>query len=318
MRVLIAPLNWGLGHATRCIPLVNRYLEAGDEVVLGGDGAGLVRLHQAFPSLRTVPLAPLNLRYSAGKRQVWAMIKALPQLIRWAIADHYMLQALQQREAFDLVVSDNRFGLWLDRSMPHPAKQVYITHQLTVFLPHPYRWLEPLVRHWHAKIANHYDEVWVPDYADAPGLSGEMGHPVNHSYRHVRYIGPLSRMAIYRNETPDARYDTVCVISGLEPHRTVLEKTVITRYESKGEKLLVVEGKVNQPLTSISQGNITVVSRMEDRQLAAALLGATRIISRSGYSSVMDMEALSVRHKVEWHPTPGQPEQERLERLLRH
>ena len=37
-RVLIAPLNWGIGHATRCIPIIKRLLEAGKEVIVAADG----------------------------------------------------------------------------------------------------------------------------------------------------------------------------------------------------------------------------------------------------------------------------------------
>ena len=104
MKILVAPLNWGLGHASRCVPLVQRFLDEGHEVILGGDGESLTLLRRHFPKLRYTYLASLNLRYSAGKRQVWAMIKALPKIIRWAIQDHQMLQALLREEPIDRVV----------------------------------------------------------------------------------------------------------------------------------------------------------------------------------------------------------------------
>ena len=95
MKILIAPLNWGLGHTSRCVPLIQRFLDDGHEVVLGGDGESLTLLRRHFPKLRYVYLAPLNLRYGAGKRQVWAMLKAIPQLIRWSIKDHFLLRSVQ-------------------------------------------------------------------------------------------------------------------------------------------------------------------------------------------------------------------------------
>ena len=112
MKILVAPLNWGLGHASRCVPLVQRLLDEGHEVILGGDGDSLTLLRKHFPKLRYVYLAPLNLRYSAGQRQVWAMLKAFPKFFRWALQDHAMLKAILREEKIDRVISDNRFGLY--------------------------------------------------------------------------------------------------------------------------------------------------------------------------------------------------------------
>ena len=112
MRVLLAPLNWGLGHASRCIPLVSRFLDEGHEVVLAGDGDSLLLLRKHFPSLPYFTLAPLNLRYSGSSSQVGAMLRALPAILRFSVADHRILKHILRDNRFDLVVSDNRFGLF--------------------------------------------------------------------------------------------------------------------------------------------------------------------------------------------------------------
>ena len=116
MKILVAPLNWGLGHASRCVPLIRSFIAEGHEVILGGDGDSLTLLRRHFPKLRYVYLAPLRLRYSAGNRQVWAMVRALPHLVSWSIKDHAMLEAVLKEEHIDRVVSDNRFGLYSDRT----------------------------------------------------------------------------------------------------------------------------------------------------------------------------------------------------------
>ena len=113
MKILVAPLNWGLGHASRCVPLVQRFLDEGHEVIIGGDGESLTLLRKHFPKLRYVYLAPLNLQYGKGKRQVWAMVKAIPQILSWAMKDHALLQAVLREEKFGMVLSDNRFGCYL-------------------------------------------------------------------------------------------------------------------------------------------------------------------------------------------------------------
>ena len=174
MKILVAPLNWGLGHASRCVPLVQRFLDEGHEVILGGDGESLTLLRRHFPTLRYVYLAPLHLQYSKGKRQVWAMLRALPKLIAWSYKDHLMLRAVLNEEPIDRVVSDNRFGLYSKQT-----ECIYITHQLHIMLPKGYRWLESLIARLHARVYTRYNKVWVPDREDAATcLSGELSHPI--------------------------------------------------------------------------------------------------------------------------------------------
>ena len=304
MKILVAPLNWGLGHASRCVPLVQRLLDEGHEVILGGDGDSLTLLRKHFPKLRYVYLAPLNLRYGAGKRQVWAMLKAFPQLIRWALQDHAMLKAILREEAIDRVISDNRFGLYNQQT-----ECVYMTHQLHIMLPKGWRWAEPIASRMHARIYAHYNKVWVPDYKEKEkSLAGELSH----TGAAVEYIGSLSRFQNIPIHPINQNYSVVAVLSGLEPHRTMLEKEIITRYTGKEEQVLVVQGLMSRPNTRIKRGNMTIVPYMSDAELVPALLGANRIIARSGYSTIMDLEALGVMDKAELIPTPGQPEQEYL------
>lgn len=312
MKVLVAPLNWGLGHAARCVPLVNRFLAQGDEVVLGGDGESLVLLRKHFPTLSVVRLADLSLSYSSGGSQVGAMLRALPKIVRAAWADHRLLGELLDRERMDLVVSDNRFGLFSRK-----ARCVYVTHQLHIRLPRMYRWLEPLAARLHGWIGRHYAEVWVPDYEEAErSLSGELGHPKKQGYGAVRYIGPLSRFEEKEIPMKPSRigsFEVVAVLSGLEPQRSMLEEEIVSRYVGREERVLIVEGKPSKPMLQATKANITIVPYMDDAQLMAVLQQAQRIIARSGYSTIMDLASIGVLEKAELIPTPGQPEQEYLQ-----
>ena len=313
MKILIAPLNWGLGHASRCVPLVQRLLDEGHEVILGGDGESLTLLRKHFPKLRYTYLAPLNLRYSAGSRQVWAMIKAMPRLLKWAVQDHLMLKTLLREEPIDQVISDNRFGLYNGQT-----ECVYMTHQLHIMLPNGWKWAEGIASRIHARIYARYNKVWVPDYEDPQqSLSGELGHPKNVqcTMNNVQYIGPLSRFQNIPNNPISQNYSIVAVLSGLEPHRTLLESKITARYQESAEQVLIVQGLMHRPNTRIKRGNLTIVPSMGDKELVAALLGAKQIIARSGYSTIMDLEALGLMDKAELIPTPGQPEQEYLATL---
>lgn len=318
MKVLIVPLNWGLGHATRCIPLVRRYLNEGTEVWLGGTGASLRLLHAYFPHLTTIELAPLNIRYSAGNTQVWAMLRAIPQLIRFTKRNHLKIKELVRSTKFDLIISDNCFGVWTDS-----CDCVYITHQLHICLPKPWRWLEPLAAGCHAILYKRYKEIWVPDYSGTPNLSGILGHP-KHLDPRVRYIAPLSRFDTEEDincQLSTINYSTVALLSGVEPQRTLFERDIMARYADSEEQVLIVRGLTDEPQTTIQHGNITLVSHV-NQQLCSTLLSASKhIIARSGYSTIMDLHVLGKRlgkdllAKAELIPTPGQPEQEYLAKL---
>jgi len=314
MKILVAPMNWGLGHASRCIPLVQRWLDEGNEVILGGDGESLTLLRKHFPKLRYTYLAPLNLRYSAGKRQVWAMIKAMPKLLKWSIQDHMMLKALLREEPIDCVLSDNRFGLY-----SRQTECIYMTHQLYIMLPKGWRWAEKIASRLHARVYTRYNKVWVPDYEEeAKSLAGRLSHPKNGqcTMNNVQYVGPLSRFENIPYTQMTRNYDVVAVLSGLEPHRTMMEKEILARYKESAEKVLIVQGLMHRPNTRIKRGNVTLVPTMSDAELVAALKGAKHIIARSGYSTIMDMDTLGLMGKAELIPTPGQPEQEYLATLF--
>ena len=189
-RILISPLDWGLGHASRIIPLINRYLEQGDNVIIAGSGLSLNLLKKQFPELQSIEIPSFKMKYSAGKSQVWAVIKAFPRLIYYSIREHSALKRIVKEKNIDFIISDNRFGLYHKR-----VPSAYITHQLMIKLPRPWDFLEPFVAFVHRCIINKFMECWVPDFEDmSESLAGELSHP-NKMPRNVRYIGVLSRFS---------------------------------------------------------------------------------------------------------------------------
>ena len=320
MKILVAPLNWGLGHATRCIPIIRHYLEQGDEVVLGGDGDSLHLLQRTFPALRCIDLPSLELRYTANMQQRGFYLRAVWALMRFTIADQYYLRQILARENFDRIISDNRFGLF-----SKDTHSVYITHQLYPVLPKRLRLFQPLARAVHACIYKRYAEVWVPDYADpSHNLSGALSHGGRFD-RRAKYIGPLSRFAkpstrSHQREAINVKpstlaqraYTSLVLLSGLEPQRTIFEQELLQRFANTQERVLLVRGKVSDPHTVIQRGNITIVPSITDDDLRTVVQEVHTIIARSGYSTIMDLEALDVLHKAEFHPTPSQSEQEYL------
>ena len=321
MKILIAPLNWGLGHASRCIPLIQEWLNEGHEVVLGGDGDSLLLLRRHFPQLRFCPLASLRLQYSKSNSQVWAIARSIPHIIAWAIKDYIMLRALLQTEIFDRIISDNRFGFYSKK-----VESIYLTHQLHIRLPNGWRWAESIATRLHARVYARYNKVWVPDRkGDENRLAGELSILSDreiksyHLDSKIEYIGPLSRFSNQRREiTPTEIYHTVCLLSGLEPQRSLLEQELIKRYQDSRERVLIIRGVIGTPNMRITHRQISIIPTLNDKELAQVLLHATHIVARSGYSTIMDFEALGVLHKAELIPTPGQPEQEYLAQKYRN
>lgn len=306
MKVLVCPLNWGLGHATRCVPIIRQQMADGHEPVLVSDGFPLQFLRQEFPTLRFIEFPSYSIKYSKSNSQIAAMLCSFPAIFKGIINEYCWLNALLKNEHFDQIISDNRFGMW-NKSV----HSVYVTHQLMVKMPRSLKLLEPLVHQIHKLFINRYDECWIPDLDENGGLSGDLAHKYSLP-RNASFIGTLSRFQVMENTEPNVDYEVVAVVSGIEPQRTIFEDKLILRYKNKSEKTLIVQGQPQVEKNEKQIGNVTLVSHLSDSNLAAYLLGAKKIICRSGYSSIMDLDALKCLHKAELIPTPGQTEQEYL------
>lgn len=305
-KVLICPLNWGLGHATRCVPLIRKFVSEGHEPVVVADGFPLAFLKQEFPSLRFIEYPSYSVYYASGKSQIGAMLFNFPNIVSGIIREHSWLKDVVRSEHFDQIVSDNRFGMWNKQ-----VHSIYITHQLMVKMPSGLKFLESSVHRIHKAFINRYDECWIPDREENSGLSGDLSHKYPLP-RNAKFIGTLSRFQGMKDFKPNNDFEVVAVVSGVEPQRTIFEKNLIERFRSEKYKTLIVRGQPQSSKKEECVGNITLVSHFSDLELAAVLLGAKKIISRSGYSTLMDLETLNCLHKAELVPTPGQTEQEYL------
>ena len=306
MKVLFCPLNWGLGHATRMVPLIRQYIEEGYEVVLASDGFPLTFLQQEFPALQTFVFPSYRIKYSAGNSQILAMVLNLPHVVSGVIREHHKLQKILRQEHFDIVVSDNRFGLWSKHT-----RCIYITHQVMIKMPCGLKFLENPVRLIHRSFMLQYDECLIPDFEGKLNLSGDLSHQYSLPYN-TRFIGPLSRFSHMKNIIPDRTFKTVAIVSGIEPQRSIFERFIIEKYKSQNTKTILLQGKPQESIKEILIGNLTIVSHLQDEQLAAILAGTETVLCRSGYSGIMDLYALNCIDKTIFIPTPGQTEQEYL------
>lgn len=302
-RILVAPLDWGLGHAARCVPLIHRLLAHGAMPIIGADAGPLALLGREFPQLETVRLPGVEVRYSRSSSQLWSMARQFPALVRSVQAERAAFDRLRHQVRLDAVISDQRFGV---RCAEMPS--VLITHQAFPFTPFAQRALRKLnLRHM-----GRFDRCWIMDEPEAPGLAGELSHGGGLP-RNARYIGAVSRMAPEKRAVE--RRTVVAVISGPEPQRTLLEQRLFDAMQDIPGDHLLVQGRPQHPCDE-QRGHVRVVSHLGGAELSAAMQGAELIVSRSGYTTLMDLAALGRSALI--IPTPGQAEQEYLGRLHEH
>ena len=302
-RILVAPLDWGLGHATRCIPIVRALIKHDATVVLGADGAPLTLLQQEFPDMEHVRIPGVQVRYSRNNDQRWSMVKQFPAMVRSVRTERALFERLFRPLQLQAVISDQRFGL---RSSA--LHSVIITHQVFPFTPLAQSALRRLNR-YHLE---RFDRCWIMDEPTAPGLSGDLAHGAPHP-ANARYIGTLSRMGS-NGPGPSDGYDVVAVISGPEPQRTLLEQRLLDRLHTLPGKHLLVVGQPHLPKDQ-HRGNVHLRSHLGAEELEPLLKSASLIVSRSGYTTLMDLAAIGRSALI--IPTPGQAEQEYLGDLHR-
>ncbi|MEY3366927.1 MAG: hypothetical protein RI973_82 [Bacteroidota bacterium] len=300
-KILVAPLNWGLGHASRCVPLIRELQRQGVQVVLASDGDALALLQDEFPELPAYELPAYGIRYHGGN-MVLDLGRQLPVLMTAIYQENRRTGELIKVLGLDGIVSDNRYGCF-SRHIPC----AFVSHQINIRIPVP--GLAGAVNLLHRQLIRRFDEVWVPDLPGERNLSGELSH--GPGYRGFRYIGALSRM---RMLPEPLCYDGIAVLSGPEPQRSRLEELLLAQMTTLPHRFLLVQGKTRESSRSLLKENVEVASCLGSSELNRAIMAARLFIGRSGYSTIMDLAKL--RKPALLIPTPGQTEQEYLARLL--
>ena len=294
-RVLICCLNWGLGHASRCVALADIFQQLNWDVTFASDGSAKTFLQVQKPDVECLDLPTLSLRYSS-RNNMLNLGRLVPRLWNNYLADRRVIQSITLQEKPDLIVSDSRLGCF-HTDIP----SFFLTHQLHLPIPSV---IGKVVQSVYEKALKRFQQIWIPDTSDQDNLSGKLGHPVP-SYPHL-YIGPLSNLKDTRSVKS---YRTVAVLSGPEPFRDHLEKSLLEVLVETDGNHLVILGKPHVAFDR-QMGNIRIRSFLAGKQLSRAICSAQILIARSGYSTIMDLSRLGIPAILT--PTPGQPEQEYL------
>lgn len=306
-RILVAPLDWGLGHATRCIPVIYELQRQNAEVWLAGENAQERLLRDEFPSLPFLSLKGYRVKYSrsaSGFRK--ALFWQLPRIWQAIRQENKWLKEAVSEYELDAVISDNRFGL------SHPTIPcIFITHQLHVKSPFG-KWTENRIRHTNYRFINKFSACWVPDVQDTNNLAGELSHPSVLPRIPVFYTGILSRLQS-QNQVAQKNHLFIS-LSGPEPQRTVWENKIISEIAHYQGTATIVRGLPQSDKLIPSTNDIHFFNHLPASLYSQEMEKAEWVISRSGYSTVMDIARLG--KKAILVPTSGQPEQEYLGKYL--
>lgn len=299
-KVLYTVLDWGLGHATRSIPVIQHFLRKGMEVSIAGEGNSLALLKKEFPELSFYPLEGIQVLYNNSSFKILFQSFQLLKAIR---NEHEQFSKLCEDLQPDLIISDNRYGAW------HPSiPSIFIGHQLYLQAPNTLsKFTEPFLFSLHQHFLKRFNKIWIPDYPGIENLSGILSHhPSIKKSLNCEYIGALSRLQPTVNPSLNSHYEVAVLLSGPEPQRRYFEEACIKEAKRLNKKTIIIRGVPKENTTS-TIANITLVPHLPNEQLSVVLSHAKYIVCRSGYSTLMDLAALN--KTAICIPTPGQTEQ---------
>ncbi len=307
-RVLLVPLNWGLGHATRLLPVISNYIRNRDTVFVGGSPSHLNIILEEFPEVNIVNIPYARIRFNENRNQLLSLVLHVPFFLIQIVREHYSLRKIIRQHKIDFIVSDNCYGLWNKN-----VHSVFITHQLNIILPDRLKTFEKFINKMNRWFIEKYDECWIPDLEDHDSYAGKLSHG-NSLHNQVSYIGILSRFSIadLTDQRKKHKKEILFLISGPENQRTSFEKLIRDQIKYIPEEYVytVIRGLPGKKEDMLPGWH----NHLSSKKLLPLIKSADIIICRSGYSTIMDL--LALKKTAVLVPTPGQSEQEYLAEYL--
>lgn len=304
-KVLICPLDWGLGHAARSIALAAQLRDHNCSVHWAAPKVLHQFIIEHFPEATIFSLPAYQVHYSSGNSQVGSMIKQWPKIQKAILAENRAIHQIVEAHQFDVIVSDHRYGCHYDK-----VKSVFLAHQLQILMPDQLKWFQRIFNSIHRYQIKSFDEIWIPDFSNQ-SLSGKLSDFKTKMPQ--RWIGPLSRFSFqWPQKLASFPFDLkqlnhLLIASGPEPHRSQLINQTKKEFVNLPSINLIVSGSLGETqFTQLADG-LWQVNHLNTESLKLAIDHAEQIVCRSGYSSIMDLFVLE--KTAHWIPTPGQTEQ---------
>lgn len=292
LKIVLSPLSWGMGHVSRCIPLIHRLQNQGNEIYIACDQKQQEIFSIYFPEVKFLHLDAYPFVFNGNgkfKSDIFKQSKALFQYIK---KEHDQVEKWVKEYAFDLIISDHRYGFY-SNSKP----SIFITHQVQL----PLKWYEFLAQKIHNRFLRRFSMLWILDVSSGK-FSGKLSK--NNSNFKAEYLGIVSRF-----EIPPAvvkTCDHLFIVSGPEPYAQLFTEEIESKLNQyAGQKVIVCS-----PAYAAKKGQkpgVTYIPSTDWKTIDAYFMGAKQIVSRAGYSTLMD--AFFLKKRGTFSPTPGQAEQ---------
>ena len=302
--VCIAPLDWGLGHATRCIPLINALVALNYSIYIAGEGKQESILREAFPNAAFLSLRGYRIRYSKNRALlIPTILMQLPKIIYAIVNEYFWLSSFSKKNKLDLIISDNRYGFFHKE-----IKSVFITHQLEIQTP--LNWLTTLCQHLSYRFINKFNACWVADMKPPHNIAGNLVNTKKLPAIPIWYMNGLSRLEAYVQETPKESGNKIKflgIISGPEPQRAIFENILWNSGNDLNYPFVIVAGVPDNKLYNKITSKGTLYHHLSGNALSDQINNAEYIICRGGYTTLLEL--IPFKKKLILIPTPGQTEQ---------
>lgn len=296
-KILLAPLDWGLGHAARCVPLIKRLQQQNNYFTIACTAQQKAFLQQELNDVEYVNLVGYNISYSTILPLWIKILLQLPKIYFAVRRENKWLASYLKKNKTDVIISDSRFGFY-NKSV----ESIFITHQLNIQAPV----FKRVINHINYSFIKKYNQCWIPDYAEEhKQLSGSLSK--TNAELNIQFINPLSRFE--KKEFQQIKYDVLILLSGPETQRTLLEEKLAAAFLHTNYNVALVRGSAIERKEDYPK-NFYITDVASSKQLQELFTFSNKIICRSGYSTLMDLHELGLHALL--IPTPGQTEQEYL------
>ena len=187
--VLVAPLNWGLGHAARMVPVIEHLVQYNARVIIAADKRPLKFLQLQFPDIAFIRFPGFEPHYPNNSMMAIQMALSFPKMWQQSRQAHRFLQKIVAEYEVDIIISDNRFECYSAITY-----NVFVTHQLQIQTIGLQQIFKSFIKKLNYRYIKKYDVLWIPDAADPHrNLSGKLSHVNQFPIENYHFIGPLSR-----------------------------------------------------------------------------------------------------------------------------
>ncbi|KYK26993.1 hypothetical protein AYK20_03045 [Thermoplasmatales archaeon SG8-52-1] len=303
MKVFYSVCSWGLGHATRSLPVIRKLIKEDNEVTIISNGRSLDLLKKELGNnidYYDIPDYPMLL--SKNSRQFMAKsVVYWPSFIAKMESGLQRLKKLLENKKCDLIISDARYDMY-SRKIP----SFFISHQMRIMNPLRIGIFERGSEIFNLFFFKRFAGIIVPDYQE-DNLSGDLSHNLNRiDENKLHYVGVLSD---FKKKKLKKDIDYLISISGPEPQRTMLEEKLLPHVKDLNGKTIITLGKT-ESIDKLNRKGIETYSFLPKDKRQEFLNRTKLVISRSGYSTILDLAVIGT--KALMIPTPGQVEQEYL------